>query len=177
LIKEDIRIRNRRAAAEKAIEACGVYFRDYIALAKVQLDERTEAKLDRYKGPVGDFSSDSIPPTMMDDCLKRMKLMSWLPALNRLESMAASFTTGVADEGTGFKVIGRTFCSTVENNYDLISLVRKGEPNAYWSNLVELYSLLRPRLTKSELDLAKQGIEKSISALKQRSVAPIGAAG
>jgi hypothetical protein len=177
LIKQDIRIRNKRAAAEKAIEACDAYFSDYIALSGVQFKEQKAANVPVYKGPIGDFTSKSIAPNLLEGCVARMQLMSWVPALNRLEAMAAYFTAGVADESTGFKVIGRTFCSTVESNYDLISLSRRGEPNAYWSNLVELYSLWRPRLTKSELDLAKQGIEKSISALQQKTVSPIGTDG
>ncbi len=177
LIKRDIQLRNHRAAAEKAIEACDRYLCEYILQSKPNYEERIESKLFWYKGSIGDFSESSIPANLKDECAKRFKLKSWLPALNRLEAIAAYFTAGVADESVGFRVIGRTFCSAVESNYDIIAFSRSEKPNAYWENIVELYSLWRPRLTKAELELAKQDMDDKISCLPQKAVVPIGVAG
>lgn len=177
LIKRDIQLRNYRAAAEKAIAACDRYLCEYIPQSKPDFDERVASKLFWYKGPIGDFSHRSIPPILKEECSKRYHLKLWLPPLNRLESIAACFTAGVADESVGFRVIGRTFCSSVESNYDIIAMSRYEKPNAYWENIVELYSLWRPRLTKAELESAKQEMDEKISSLPQNTVVPIGVAG
>ena len=174
LIKKDIRIRNQRASAEKAIEACNRYLCEFIPKSNQNFSDRATFKIGFYKGPIGDFSNDSIPKANMEECVKRYKILSWVPALNTLEGLAAYFTTGVADESVGFRVIGRTFCSTVETNYDYIALSRKEKASGYWGCIVELYCLWRPRLTKAELELTKQIMDEKISALQEKGIAPIG---
>ena len=174
LINTDIKIRNQRAAAEKAIEASNRYFTDYIPLSGNYYREKITSKIDHYNGPIGDFYYNSIPKDQRESSLKRYKLSSWLPALNSLESIASSFITGVADESVGFRVIGRTFCSSVEHSYDLISISRQEKPIEYWTNIVELYLLWRPRLTKAELEIEMQEIGSKISKLEQKKAPPIG---
>lgn len=175
LIKKDIRIRNERAAAEKAIEACERYFCSYTPRNGKFLDDYLKEKLDSYKGPIGDFSITSIPGNLKAGCLKRYALPSWLPMMNQLESISAFFISGVADECTGFRVIGRTFCGTVESNYDLIAISRqKKEACPYWANTVGLYQLWRPRLTKVEMETAKEALELELSSISDRSISPIG---
>ncbi|MDD1979632.1 hypothetical protein [Pseudomonas tussilaginis] len=174
LIKTDMKVKNQRSAAEKAIEASERYFCEYISLSQVNFLERKELKIPVYKGPVGDFTPASIAAPLKELSRKRFSLMSWLPALNRLESIAAYFCTGVADEKVGFSVIGRTFCSSVELNYDIISLSRDAGTVDYWENIVKLYQLWRPRLTKAQLELEKKQMDEKISSLKQKSITPIG---
>lgn len=174
LIKDDIQIKNQRAAAEKAIEACDRYFCSYVPMTTAHLDELMKNKIQWYKGTIGDFSATSISGDGKKDALKRFTLMTWLPAMNQLESIAAFFMSGVADEITGFRVIGRTFCSTVESNYDLIAFGRKEKACAYWSNIVALYQLWRPRLQKEEIELARNELEKQISSMQDKSISPIG---
>lgn len=176
LIKEDIGTRNRRAAAEKAIQACETYFNSYVPLSGILFRERLKSNMTTYSGPFGDFSKKSLPTQRVKDCLLKLSFQA-LPAMNQLEAIAACFTTGVADEATGFKVIGRTYCSTVENSYDVISSCRDGDAHDYWSNIVELYALWRPRLKKSELDLAKRDIEKAMMALSDKTISAIGTPG
>lgn len=174
LIKVDIELKNQRSSAEKAIEASERYFCEYTELTKqIQID-RKKHNVSSYDGVIGDFSNSSIPSDLREKSSIRFSLSSWLPALNRLEAIAAYFTTGVADESVGFSVIGRTFCSTVELNYDIIARSRSSGAVDYWENIVKLYHLWRPRLSKAELELAKTEAEKKISTLKQNSVPPIG---
>lgn len=175
LIKKDIRTRNQRAAAEKAIEACSSYFREYVGLCNEASDDRTKANLPRYAGPIGDFTMGSVPSQLRADCIRRFRLGTWVSALNHLELVAAFFVSGVADERTGFRVIGRTFCGTVEHNYDLIAFSRDKKKAAYWENTVQLYQLWRPRMTKAELDEDRQDIERRLSAISENSIDAIGA--
>jgi len=81
--------------------------------------------------------------------------------LNQLESIAASFTSGVADERTGFRIIGRTYCFNVESYYDLISV----SPHTYWQSAIDLYFLWRPRLSKAELEIARGEMEARLLEL------------
>lgn len=177
LIKKDIRTRNERAAAEKAIEACDRYFCKYIPLNGVYFHDRMKAKLKAYDGPIGDFFASSIPESLQKDCAARYAQSSWLPALNQLESISAYFISGVADECTGFKVIGRTFCGTIESNYDLFAISRREKALPYWANTVALYQLWRPRLTKAEMDISKQEIERQMSSIIDKIISPIGVSG
>jgi hypothetical protein len=80
----------------------------------------------------------SIPTEFIPALKKRHELSSWLAAMNQLESMAAAFVSGVADEQVGFRAIGRTYCFTVEHNYDLLAFARTGQANPYWANIVDL---------------------------------------
>lgn len=177
LIKRDIRTRNERAAAEKSIEACDRYFSSYVPLSAAYLHDKQQGNLNGYKGPFGDFSPDSLPESIRKECSKRFSLSSWLPAMNQLESISAYFICGVADECTGFRVIGRTFCGSIENNYDVISLCRREKAHAYWSNAVELYNLWRPRLEKAEIDIAMKEMEMKASLIHEKSISPIGVSG
>jgi len=174
LIKADIKIKNQRSSAEKAIEACERYFCEYVQISKQSFIDRQAKNLNLYKGAIGDFTTASVPADQIERSNKRYTLTSWLPALNRLEAIAAYFTTGVADECVGFSVIGRTYCSAVELNYDMIALSRRSGAIDYWENIVKLYLLWRPRLSKAELKLAKNEMEKKISSLQQSKVPPIG---
>lgn len=174
LIKKDIKIRNERAAAEKAIDACDRYFCSYIPLNAKFFHDYRQKKIECYVGPIGDFFVNSIPPNQKDHSLKRYMLPTWLPMMNQLESISAFFMSGVADECTGFRVIGRTFCGTVENNYDLIANSRQEVACPYWENTVGLYQLWRPRLTKAEMEIAKNAIELELSFIRDRSISPIG---
>lgn len=60
-----------------------------------------------YKGPIGDFTPNSLPIGVVAAIDKRVDGAEWLPAINKLQSIAAYFTTGVADEEVGFQIIGR----------------------------------------------------------------------
>ena len=179
LLKKDIRLRNERAAKEKAIEYGRKYLRDYVDLQRAFFVTCQEAKLAHYSGPVGDFTSGSILGNARITALstRRYVLPSWLPAMNELEALSASFISGVADEGTGFKIFGRSFCKTVESNYDLVALSRSNDSGAqeYWQNIVELYRLWSPRLEAAELRRNKDSIEAKIAALAQDArITPIG---
>jgi hypothetical protein len=124
LLRFDINLRNERASKEQALRACERYFGAYVKNAGANYEERETKKIPGYNGPVGDLPAKSIPQQLLRDAATRLGLDTILPVLNELESIASSFITGVADEQTGFKIIGHTFCSTVENHYDEIALYR-----------------------------------------------------
>lgn len=181
LLKKDIRLRNERAAKEKAIEYGRRYLRDYVDLEGIFFSACREAKLRGYDGPIGDFTSGSIlgDARIAETSTKRYTTKpSLLPALNELEALSAAFISGVADEEAGFKIFGRSFCSTVENNYDIIALSRTADESAleYWYNIVRLYRLWSPRLEEGELRRTKNSLEAKIAAIARQSarIPPIG---
>jgi hypothetical protein len=165
LIKNDIRLRNERASKERAIEAASRYLKDYVSALSLHHQSANTMDLDSYSGPIGDFTFESIPKPMLSGALGRFKCDTLLPALNELESIAAYFTTGVAHEQTGFLIIGRTFCHTVENLYDIIACCRLEKAQPYWYNIVCLYRIWRPRLTKTEMRTAIQELETKITSM------------
>jgi hypothetical protein len=176
LMQTDMKMRADRAAKERAIGLCSDYLLEYVQLANDSDKEFEKKNLKRYTGPVGDFTPQSIPAEWVDkgDFLKRLKDRSWLSSMNRLESIAAGFTTGVADEETGFGIIGRTFCHTVKHRYDLIAGCRFESADPYWNNIVQLYLTWSPRLNKAELESFRDQIDSAIATIPDKRIPPIG---
>src|SRR5712664_3663022 len=71
LMKLDMLARSERAAKEKAIEAAFEYEKTLEAIA-LQLAGLPQGVPHFYKGPVGDFTPDSIPTKMRDAATKRL---------------------------------------------------------------------------------------------------------
>jgi hypothetical protein len=95
--------------------------------------------------------------------------------MNELQSIACVFTTGVADERVGFSIIGRTFCGTVEDMYDVLSMARMdGNAFPYYQSIIDLYQVWSPRLTKAELETMRNDMTKRISAIQDTGIPPIG---
>lgn len=178
LIKKDMRLRSERAAMEKAIDTCERHLSVFIPLSlKSSMTFEANKLPSFYDGTAGNFMKNSIPKELNEISLKRYSCsFDWVAALNQLESIAATFMSGVADEQTAFRIIGRTYCSSVESYYDLIAISRPESITAhqYWSNTVELYLLWRPRLTKAELENTKLQAEEKILKLGNRCLAPHG---
>lgn len=157
-----------RAAREKAIEACTRYLQTYVSLSSERFDIEQSEKIESYRGPIGDFTSRSVRR------VTRLRAQLNNPAyaratlyeLNELETIAAYFISGSADEKTGFTIIGRSFCSSVEHNYDNIAVSRSQPAVEYWSNIVALYRLWRPRLTESELIAQSTKLKAQLDAMR-----------
>jgi hypothetical protein len=177
LLKKDMRIRNERAAKERAIEYGRLYLTAFISSANKAYAALEKANLSTHDEPVGDFSaSPTRTPQQLERTAKRLVNPFLLDALNHLESIAASFVTGVADESTGFKICGRSFCGSVESYYDVIAACRnKKNAVAYWNNIVALYGMWSPRLSQAELRKEKERLEAKLAATAPSSeVPPIG---
>ena len=97
-----------------------------------------------------------------------------MPALNELQTIAAAFAYGVADEKLGFQAIGRTFCDTVESTYDILSMARQERACPYYEGIILLYQLLHPRLSKSELSARRNELDQELSKLGDNSTPNLG---
>jgi hypothetical protein len=173
LFKKDIILRNTRAAKERAIQ-CAERYAEYSELTGEYLKERGKIGLKSYDGPIGDFLKTSIPDKLMPDCVKRFSIQSHLAPMNLLEIIAANFTSGVADEETGYNIFGPSFCAAVESNYDLIAMWKKDPTDKSWSDIIELYRIWSPRMTRNALDLKRQEIELQMQSLPNRKITSIG---
>jgi hypothetical protein len=161
VIKKVIRLRNDRGTKKKAIEACVRYFDAYVPMANKDCLKRSKEDNLDYERPLGESGEISVWARRLKDANTSCSRLSALIGLNQLESIAASFTSGVADEGTGFRIIGRTYCFNVESYYELISV----SPHAYWQSVIDLYFLWRPRLSAAELEIARGEMKARLSML------------
>jgi hypothetical protein len=176
VLKRDIRLRNDRAAKEKAIEYSHRYLTAFVALdAKVHNDLRSKG-FTRYKGPVGDFTPQSLGGEHRQAVSKKAIAVveAWLPALNELQSIASAFITGVADERVGFEIIGRTFCASVRANYDILAMVRSDKVCPYYQSIVSLYGIWAPRMSKAELSALSEDLASKMRGILDSEVPPIG---
>jgi hypothetical protein len=167
LLKEDIRTRNLRAAREKAIEAANQYVREFIPSYNRFWHKTRKAGLSSYDGPVSDFTRKSVEERLLKNAVKRLELTMSTNAFNFLETVAAHFTTGVADENIGFRIIGRSYCGAVGSNYDIISLCRPEKACPLCDNIVQLYRTWSARLSKEELKAARTELDKNISSIAE----------
>lgn len=175
LLKLDIETRNERAAKERAIEAGAKYFSEFVPFLTVYFDECKNEKIPTsYKGSVTTFKMDSLPKNWLPDLHSRMTKFSWLPAINNLESIAAMFTTGVADGDTGFEIFGRTFCGAIQSHYDLIAVSNDAAPYGYYANIVKLYNIWSARLSRAELEASRDLIDEQTQAITVGTTPTIG---
>ena len=169
LLKVDIETRNIRAAREKAIEASNRYLIETVRADAALFDEYKQKGIKTaYEGPIGDMTFKSLPASWYKNSGKfRFESDKVLPFLNSLQMVSSAFTSGVADSETGFKIIGRTFCASVQMRYDLICMCRhiEGAEHDYFDSIRTLYLAWSSKLTAAELASARKKIENQISNL------------
>lgn len=167
LMQADIELRGTRAAKEKAIEAINRYLTQFVDANSKAYNLCNAKGIKSYRGPIGDFSPNYALNLRIP--FKEVEIHAANTfALNELQLVAAYFTTGVADERTGFDVIGRTFCHSVEADYDMISMCRSDAATKHWQHIVSLYQLWRPRLKESELKASAAAIELQLQTLSAK---------
>lgn len=173
LMKYDIATKNDRAGRESAVHECQRYlcefckknsFYNYIASNKIAL----------YTGPIGDFTLGSLKG-MDPELLKKRFDGPWLEEMNILDSISATFVHGLADEEVGFKIIGKTFCHSVQDRYDILASVRDATNVNYYESVVALYKIWSARLSAEELKSSRASIEqqlgKALAAIPSKSQA------
>jgi hypothetical protein len=175
LLKMDMALRNERSAKEKAIEAVHEWA---IALDHVRtfIENCEKAELptayEHERKP--SFMHSSLPTEYVEIAIKKEATIGWAKPVNQFEAIAAMFMTGVADEGTGFKIIGRDYCDCIGALYDVIACTRKVDSNPLYSNIVALYNLWEPRLRDEALldDINRKNEERR--KIPKRRVPPLG---
>lgn len=172
LTKRGLKTRNERAAKEHAIEYSSRWLNTYVPLETEFLDEWIAANLRIYDGPIGDWSSGSIPAGYRQNTDGRLQLRTWLPQLNELLAISSAFISGVADEETGFGIIGRSFCADIEDKYDLVSYYRKEVAHPVFQPIVDLYRIWRPRLSRAEMEAARTQLDLRIAAIPREEPRP-----
>lgn len=174
LFRRDSAIRNKRSAAEKAIEYASRYLTRYVALDGVHCKDLEEAGLASYDGPIGDFNAESLPEDLKAKALARFGMSSWLAPMNELLVISSAFTSGAADEEIGFNIIGRTFCHSVESEYDLLCFSRNNSPCDYFQAIIDLYKLWSPRMRTHELEHERDQISAKLTDIPKSQITPIG---
>lgn len=174
LFKRDIQLRNQRAAKEQAIVYSTRFLTGFARLNQDYADELKARGISPYDGPIGDFSSSSIPTNDPHIVMRRLTADSWILAINELEAISSAFTSGVADESLGFEIIGRTYCTAVEARYDVIAACRTDSAIPQYQSIVHLYKTWRPRLTKADLVKKREALDGQIQAQGDSKIPPIG---
>ncbi|MES2442040.1 MAG: hypothetical protein V4574_04355 [Pseudomonadota bacterium] len=170
-VRRDYSARMERAAKEKAIEASEKYLGEVVTLSNAFFSHRKENSIPEYSGPVGDFSKSSLEKPNIDE----LKRICWegIAPLNKLETVAAMFISRVADERTGYRIIGRSFCDTVKFQYDIIVRSKVTEDaQPYWYNIIELYKIWSPRIQVEELSSDARKIHESLKNLAVSDALP-----
>jgi hypothetical protein len=171
LLKRDISTRNRRAAQESALDYCEK-FAQFVMLRRQFLRECEAEALPLYTGPVKTFHIEEFTSEQIKDVERKLKLDSSVACLNILELIAQAFLSGVADERSGCKTIGRAFCAIVATHYDIVTV--RGTVRGHFQNVKELYLHWAKQFSYEELKKARSDLEKRLKATEPRPIHPIG---
>lgn len=129
LTKEDMSVKNERAAKEKALEYATRYASNFLSLSfeAVKISESKSIKWP--KTTVANFTFDSVSQenlTAAETLFKDAEIgPAIVSALNELQTISAAFYSGVADETIGFDIMGPAFCHSVGQYYAFICTNRK----------------------------------------------------
>jgi hypothetical protein len=172
-VKKDSALRITRVASEKAIEAADLYYSKYLPLANTFYLLRNQKNLGTYGGPIGNFSKESISTNELPAALARFGEMTWGDHLNQLELLSASLVSGVGDQEVAFSIIGRSFCSAVEEHYDIISLCRRHSSQPYFRYVVQLYGMWKGRLGEDTPAAQVKPVGASASITQDEHLPPL----
>jgi hypothetical protein len=178
LVKEDIKVRNKRASVEKSIEYLNMFATDFIPKITDKIKEINESKLAVYKGPfnpkfVFDHNCDLKSQVIKDYYLLCYEI-DVVYILNELEFFSAALVSGLADEELAFNPLADFYCSTVERFYVTICANRENGDSRMYSNIINLYGTWKDRLHKMELESKRREIDENISKIEDRRIPSIG---
>ncbi len=155
-----------RCRKERAIDMADKYLRDTVDKCnklfnlkkKLGVSFKVRKNISKFKFEINDCM------WMNDDCNWDLVVTSML-ICNDLELISSSFVSGIADEETGFSIIGRSFCSTVEDNYDVLSIAYGNKAYPPYKNVIELYGIWSPRIRVGELNAELEAVLKGSMAM------------
>ena len=166
-INSSSKLANARLAKEKAIEASTRYIEKAISITNNEHIFRQEKGYGYFRGECGNFSLNTLDKSQREEGIKILSSnFQIVETLNELELIAAYFVSTVADEEVGFRIIGRSFCVTVKDRYDVITLLSsRSLSQTYWSNIIALYQIWAPKLERGELDISLRSLQEKLASL------------
>jgi len=150
-----------------SIEMCDRYLTSGVSKSNELYNLCKEKNISiRLEKNVTDFVYDDNRSSWLQDPNNWSIVVQSMLLCNELELIASSFLNDVANIDIGFDVIGKSYCATVENNFDLISLVRRNKVHPGYENTVRLYGKWNPKLQMREIDaVIDTAVEKKLSML------------
>lgn len=177
LLKQDIKTRNQRAAAEKSIEHMNWYAKEFIPTSELFVNALQREGVAKYSGKINPeflFDENCKFDTKTKESL-RIKLENNLgDVMNPLESFSASFIHGVAEEKVAFSPIARDFCDTVEWVYDVICYLRKDGKIEKYANIIKLYNIWNNRIEKYDKINKRNELDRDIQSIPEEEIRAIG---
>lgn len=175
-LQSDLTTRMERAAKEKSIEACARYFQSFVPLVNEFNIASSSFELPDFEFIQDRFSHLDLTKEFKEaEKVMTANGVSALDALNELQLIAAYFSSGVADQRSGFDIIGLSFCYHVRHLYGHIIALRSGEDGDYYQPIVDLYRIWSHRLSLSQFEREKAAAQRRIESLPTPQVIlPIG---
>ena len=172
LLKADMVTRNDRAAKEYALETAFRYAKciEMFGDARQRLAE--DGYPPRHIGDPSDFSWASVSPAFRQPETVNQRTVMVSP-LNELEAIAATFTSGLADESVVFAMMGQSFCGIVSQDYDVISRLYSKDNSTFYSNIIALYRTWSAKLSKQEIAAARTNLAAREASIVDQPLPPV----
>ncbi|MEK4697923.1 hypothetical protein MKX31_28745 [Bacillus sp. FSL M8-0063] len=177
VVKQDMDIRNKRAAVEKSIEYLKWFSSEYIPKVNKVLGKITIAATIDKLNPMNDlfFPDDSHKTPEVQTLISEAKKHGGLDILNDLEFFSTAVLNGLSDEKILYKPLAKSYCSIVAVLYPVICNYRAtADPTNGYSNIMKLYKIWNDRGMKVNMEYAKSNLEEDISKIKDVDIKSIG---
>lgn len=165
LMKRDAKIKYARQSVDNSIRVIERYLYNFVNLHDALYEKLKKENVPEYDGTI-----ENLPDIDLDNLSKRLNYDFHL-LFNELEIISASILGGTCDDDFCFRAIGRTYCSAVAINFDILTGLRTSETRFdYYDNTWELFDLWRNRLIKEQYKMEKTKIERQISEIVDRKI-------
>jgi len=170
IIKHESTIKFRRQSLDIAIKIVERYLTNYVKISDAFDKECKILKIPPYLGTIKDLP-------IIDKGILTLRVNSsleWHKIFNELEIISVSVLSGTSDDDFVFKSIGRSFCTGVARNYDILKSIRSWSvPCPYYDNLWELFYIWRAKLLKIELKHQKNKTEDELAKIIEKTICKV----
>lgn len=175
VLKEDIEIRNKRAAVEKSLEYMDDFSKSIIPKMNVILRAYDMDDVPHKGIRINNlfFLEDSQHTNEVKQFIEEVLELGALDILNRLELFSAAIINGLADEKTLFKPTVKSYTSIVVFLYPVICNYRNDDKNGF-TNIMELFLAWNGKLKKEDMEFVRKHLEQNIAEIPDVEIKSIG---
>jgi hypothetical protein len=169
LMEQDLKTRNLRASREAALKYGEWFTKEVLSRGSIFFASADAANL-KLKEPftIGNFSKESLTPEQYAAAKKRKALNGWYELTCVMEVVAAGFTSGVADDETGYIMMGRAYYGMVWVLYDTYVVLIEEEGRPSCAVTLQLFERWKAKMSAEDLDHASEALQRQREDLFRR---------
>lgn len=177
VMKTDFSSRNQRASVEKSIEYLNWYatiFLPETLKSKGILEDKNVITFDDVENKSFIYDENCKRDSQVISSINEKIDAGIVDLINQLEFFSAAMMSGLADEQLAFNPLASTFCSFVDDNYDVYCETRNDGKEMLFTHTIELYNMWEERLRTIELSKKRALIDEQMSKVSNKTIPILG---